>query len=234
MDSDKLTDYYIKVKSYVDDYISKWNVRPSRLKKYLNRNRLSDFLESQSLNDVKLIDRVLDDVLSSYIALENDSILTFENYNFDDDKNDDILSVLFLRMSDSSVDHEKLLADIFDTSLSRIDSIDSTKHLFRVDGLVSDADVMVFDENDIEVIEENVADFVRNKLEKESVSVGISDGVSLDFAVGDFIDFYDLNSHIWSKIDYSFLVQLLGSVFDCEVTEDPNEKYIVCKDPQIM
>lgn len=233
MDSDKLTDYYIKVKSYVGDYISTWNVRPSRLKKYLNRNRLSDFLENQSLNDVKLIDRVLDDVLSSYIALENDSILTFENYNFVDD-NDDLLSVLFFGMSDSSVDHEKLLADIFDTSLSRIDSIDSTKHLFRVDGLVSDADVMIFDENDIEVLKENVAEFVQNKLRKESVSVGISEGISLDFAVGDFIDLYDMNSHIWSQVDYNFLVQLLESVFDCEVTEDPNEKYIVCKGPQIM
>ena len=233
MDSDKLTDYYIKIKSYVGDYISTWNVRPSRLKKYLNRNRLSDFLENQSLNDVKLIDRVLDDVLSSYIALENDSILTFENYNFVND-NDDLLSILFFGMSDSSVDHEKLLADIFDTSLSRIDSIDSTKHLFRVDGLVSDADVMIFDESDIEVLKENVAEFVQNELRKESVSVGISEGISLDFAVGDFIDHYDMNSHIWSQVDYNFLVQLLESVLDCEVTEDPNEKYIVCKEPQIM
>lgn len=209
MDSKTLTEYYVRIKSYVDSYVSKWQVKPSRLKHYLNKERLSNFLERENLTDVNMIDRVLEDVISSYVAAEKDMIMTFENFNYE--KVSDIKEVIYLGVSDANIEHEKLLADVFDTSLSRIDVLDKTKHVFRVDGLVSDQDVVVFSKDDLSVIKGNLVDHFKEKVLDGKFDLG---SFSVDLRV--IVDVSGLVSRLNDIFDDAFLFQFLSGVFSCE------------------
>lgn len=225
MDSKTLTEYYVRIKSYVDSYVSKWQVKPSRLKHYLNKERLGNFLERENLTDVNMIDRVLEDVISSYIAAEKDMIMTFESFEYEEVS--DIKEVIYLGVSDANIEHEKLLADVFDTSLSRIDVLNKTKHVFRVDGMVSDQDVVVFSNDDLGVIKANLVDHFKGKVLDGKFEL---ENFSIDLRV--IVDVSALLSRLNDIFDDEYLVTFLSDVFRC--SNEGSGSVFVGVDPDFM
>ena len=57
--------YYQMINELVDDYIDKWKIRPSSLKKYLQpgSERFNRFLERNKLKDVKGSEVILKDII---------------------------------------------------------------------------------------------------------------------------------------------------------------------------
>ena len=114
--------YYQMVNTLIDDYIDKWKIRPSNLKRYLQpcSERFNKFLKRNGLKEIKGAERILRDVIEDREAMEKDGVITFENFQLfesEEFKLSSLKQCLYKGIEKASNKHEKALADHFDTSL---------------------------------------------------------------------------------------------------------------------
>ena len=88
---------------------------------------------------------------------------------------------LYKGIDKSTIEHEKILADCFDTNLGDIDIIDADKHLFKINDWHGDnIKVIIYTEEDIKLIKNNMIDFLFLELTKKSIE--IVDGIKVDLS----------------------------------------------------
>jgi hypothetical protein len=175
--------YYQVVNGLVDDYIDKWKVRPSNLKRYLQpgSERFNRFLERNGLK-FKGADIVLRDIIEDRESMERDGVITFENFKFfesDEFKLSSLKQCLYKGIEKASKNHEKILADHFDTSLGHIDIVDSDKHIFSVDVWGKVTDVIVYSKEELDMITENMIEYLYNEMKNKKVELSGNITVSL-------------------------------------------------------
>lgn len=175
--------YYQVINGLVDDYIDKWKIRPSNLKRYLQpgSERFNRFLERNRLNDVKGADRVLKDIIEDRFHMEKDGVMTFEGFNIfesNDFKIDSMKQSLYKGIEKSTTDSEKILADYFDTSLGHIDVVDSGSHVFKLDHWKGGIYAVIYCAADLNIIKENITEFCYDQLKSQKVK--ITDSISID------------------------------------------------------
>lgn len=169
--------YYQQLNELIDDYMDKWKIRPSNLKRYLQpgSERFTKFLNRNNLKEVNGIDRVLSDVIEDRVNMESDGILTFENFKFfesNEYKISNLKETLYKGIEKVDLNMEKVLADVFDTNLGSgsIDVINSDKHLFKInDWNRSDLNVIIYSKEDLELIKNNIVDFLYEELKSKKV-----------------------------------------------------------------
>lgn len=176
--------YYQLLNSLVDDYVDKWKIRPSNLKKYLKpgSDRVKKFLLRNNLDTIVGINRILNDVIDDRVSMEKDGILTFESFR---DKEEELLiDSLYKGIEKADIEMEKYIADHFDTNLGDIDVIDSAKHLFKVENWNKDINIVVYSNEEIELIKHNIIEHLYSKLNEneleiiKDVSINIADFVN--------------------------------------------------------
>jgi hypothetical protein len=169
--------YYHVVNNLVDDYIDKWKIKPSNLKKYLKKGsaKMQKFVERNGLSDINGISRILDDVIEDRVHMEKDGILTFESFKVfesDEYKVSSVLQSLYKGIDKADIKMEKLLADHFDANLSDIDIVDADKHIFRVSNWdENDVLVIIYSKEEYDIIKTNIKDFLLNELVKKQVDL---------------------------------------------------------------
>lgn len=173
---DDANKYYQVINGLVDDYIDKWKIRPSNLKRYLQpgSERFNKFLERNKLKDIKGADRVLRDIIDDRYHMEKDGIMTFEGFKIlesDEFKISSLKQSLYKGVEKSTRDHEKTLADYFDTSLGHIDVVDGNTHIFKLDDWTNEKSVIIYNESDIDIIKENIIDFCYDQLKSKKVEL---------------------------------------------------------------
>lgn len=178
--------YYQLVNELVDDYMSKGKIRPSNLKRYLEpgSDRFKKFLIRNELNEISGIDRVLSDVIEDRASMESDGVLTFESFKFfesDEFKVKSLRQCLYKGIERADLKMEKVLADVFDTNLGSINVIDSDKHVFNVEN----SNVVVYSKEDLEIIKNNIIDFLYDELKTKTVLLGGLVELSLSNITGD-------------------------------------------------
>jgi hypothetical protein len=178
--------YYHLVNELVDEYIDKWKIKPSNLGKYLSpgSSRFQKFLQRNKLSEVSGTDVILKDVIQDRVNMEKDGVLTFESFKFFESDEFKLLSLsdcLTKGMDKADIELEKVLADHFDTNLGHIDIKNPESHLFVIDeGWESGKlEVVIYSESDVELIGENILDFVYNELSKKKISITPGFEVSL-------------------------------------------------------
>jgi len=176
--------YYLidsEVESYVNNYNSKYGVEPGRIEEHLLKNKslMNDFLKKRGLLEVQGISRVVQDVLEDRIALHKDSVMTFESFSLlesVDYKINSLKECLYLGISVVTVEHEKLLADLFDCSLSHIECVSPERRIFRVDSEDLES-VVVFLDSEVEIIHSNMVNYFVQEIIGSEVSLqGLSFG----------------------------------------------------------
>lgn len=178
--------YYQIINELVDDYIDKWKIRPSNLKRYLKpgSERFNKFLERNKLNDVKGADRVLRDIIEDRDNMEKDGVITFESFKLfesNEFKFESLKQCLYKGIEKADLNMEKILADYFDTSLGQIDIIDADKHMFKLSNWKSDEDdVIIYSKEEVEVIKNNMTDYLFVELTKKKVE--IVEGIEIDLS----------------------------------------------------
>ena len=178
--------YYQQVNGLIDEYIDKWKIKPSSLGRYLNpgSDRFNKLLGRNNLKEVNGIDRILSDVIEDRVNMERDSVLTFENFKFfesDEFKLSNLKQCLYKGIEKVDINMEKVLADVFDTNLGSIDVIDSDKHIFKID----DVDVVIYSKEDLEIIKNNMIDYLFEELKSKKVLLGCLVELSLNNITGD-------------------------------------------------
>jgi hypothetical protein len=183
--------YYQQLNELIDDYMDKWKIRPSNLKRYLQpgSERFTKFLHRNNLKEVNGIDRVLSDVIEDRVNMESDGVLTFENFKYfesNEFKTASLRECLYKGIEKADIKLEKTLADVFDTNLGSIDVIDSDKHIFKInDWNSNDVNVLIYSKEDLDMIKNNMIDFMFEELKTKKVLLGGIVEISLSSITGD-------------------------------------------------
>lgn len=205
--------YYQQINELIDDYMDKWKIRPSNLKRYLQpgSERFTKFLHRNNLKEVNGIDRVLSDIIEDRVNMEEDGVLTFESFKLfesNDFKVSNLKQCLYKGIDKADLNMEKVLADVFDTNLGSIDVVDSDKHIFNVDNL----NVIVYSKEDLEVIKNNIIDHLYEELKSKKVLLGglvelplssiTGDVGYIRFSIGSELDLESVISHLLEAEHY--------------------------------
>ena len=171
------TRYYQMINQLVDNYLDKWKIRPSNLKRYLQpgSERFNKFLERNKLKDIKGAEIVLKDVIEDRANMEHDGVITFESFKFFESEEFKIHSMkecLYKGIEKATQQMEKTLADHFDTNLGDIDILDAEKHIFKVnDWNDEDVKVVIYSREEMDVILTNIVDHLYEELSKKKIEL---------------------------------------------------------------
>jgi hypothetical protein len=177
--------YYHLINELVDDYIDKWKIRPSNLKRYLKpgSERFNKFLLRNKLSEVKGASVILTDIIEDRASMEKDGVLTFENFKYfesNDFKIDSLKECLYKGIEKADIKMEKILADFFDTNLSSIDILDADKHLFKLEDWENDDwKVIIYSKEDLEIIKENIIEHLYKEITEKEVELTSNIQISL-------------------------------------------------------
>ncbi len=202
-------EFYKIVNDHIDDYITNWKVDPRNLKKYFsNKKKREQFLSRTGLNDVERINTILDDVLDDRDAMIRDNVLKFESFFIAES----------IELSSNHVEHEKVLADLFKTSLSHIDVKDKESNHFLVDDLGSKHEVCIFSQKDFEAFKEQISKSLFDEAKSEDLDlyqIKIEEGRNLktkiNISIADIIDSDKLKAELDKSLSENKMIAIITS-----------------------
>ena len=210
--------YYQIINELVDDYIDKWKIRPSNLKRYLKpgSERFERFLLKNNLSDVSGIKKVLIDVIDDRAYMESDGVIAFESFKYFESaefKIESLKQSLYKGIEKSDIKMEKALADYFDTNLGDIDILDSDKHIFKVSGWSNDdIKVVIYSSEDLEIITENIFEHLYKELSEKEVE--ITDNIKIN--LNKLIDKDKFNNQFSEIFNKNKVIETISSILSVE------------------
>jgi len=223
--------YYQLVNQYIDEYIDKWKIKPTNLKNYLlgNKSKLVNFLERKGLKEVSNIDRVVKDIVEDRVAMFKDNVMTFENFKIfesDEFKIVELKQCLYKGVDKSTIEHEKVLADYWDVSLSQIDPVSPEKHIFKI----NDLNVVIFNSGELSIIKENIKEYALNQVFNKNLKLDLGNtSIDLEINIKDFIDTEKFKSKIDGELSDVKIKEIVSSILGCnrgEYNPDEGENFI--------
>ncbi len=175
--------YYKLVNKLVDEYIDGHKIRPSKLSAYLKPGgqRFNKFLERNKLKDITGADRILRDIIEDREHMEKDGVITFESFNLLESsewKVSNLRECIYKGIEKADLKMEKILADYFDINLGAIDILDSDKHKFSIEDWKNDDwKVVIYSEEEIDVIKNNLVEYLYGDISKKEI--GLTEEVSI-------------------------------------------------------
>ena len=206
--SKELNEYYGKINTFIDDYIKSFRVTPTEVFRYISKN-MKRFLEKYKIDDIQNIDRIVKDVIEHRKNMERDKVFKFEQFSVRLDES-------LLSLSPASVEHEKMLADYYNTSLGHIEPIDSEMHLYEIKDFDTTIRSIIFSSDEIIQLKEKIKEKITTELCEMSVTLGSIEDQTLprpmDFKLGAILSKEMLKSNLESKLDNDTLLGLITTL----------------------
>jgi len=218
--------YYQVVNKLVDEYIDKWKIKPTNLKRYLKNgsDKFEKFIERNGLKDINGIKQVINDVIEDRVHMESDGVLTFERFKIfesDEFKITSIIQCLYKGIGKTDIKAEKFLADHFDANLSQIDIVDTDKHMFKISNWENeDLLVIVYNKDEFDIIKENIKEYLYEELLKQQIDLIV--GVSL--RLNTLVDKDKFDTDIESKLSDNLITDLINDSLEMNYTKFDFEK----------
>lgn len=209
--------YYTIVNELINDYVDKWKIRPASLRKYLKAGstKIESFITRNGLNDIIGIKQIINDVIDDRVNMEKDGVLTFENFKLfesDEFKITSLIQCLYKGVGKTDIKSEKILADHFDTNLSKIDVVDSEKHLFKInDWENKDLLVIIYNNDEFDIIKNNIKEYLLNELLKKEIEFS---GIKLN--IEKFVDKEKFEKSVDEKLTDEKLTDLVNEAIKNE------------------
>lgn len=220
--------YYQVINGLVDDYIDKWKVRPSNLKRFLQpgSERFNKFLERNKLKDIKGAAVILKDIIEDRDSMEQDGVITFESFKMFESEEFKIHSMkqcLYKGIEKATQNMEKVLADHFDTNLGDIDIIDADKHIFKInDWNNHDVEVVIYSKEELYVIENNIVDHLYSELSKSKIT--LTENISIELS--DLVKRDAFESKMLSFFTEEFLIKTISDLLGGEYQKSETSNFI--------
>lgn len=218
--------YYQVVNKLVDEYIDKWKIKPTNLKRYLKNgsDKFEKFINRNGLKDINGIKQVINDVIEDRVHMESDGVLTFERFKVfesDEFKITSIIQCLYKGIGKTDIKSEKFLADHFDANLSQIDIVDTDKHMFKISNWENeDLLVIVYNKDEFDIIKENIKEYLYDELLKQQIDLIV--GVSLK--LNTVVDKDKFDTDIESKLTDNLITDLINDSLEMNYTKFDFEK----------
>jgi hypothetical protein len=203
--------YYQIINELIDEYTEKNKIRPSKLKGYLKpgSEKFTNFLKRNNLDTVDGSSRILQDVIEDRYHMEKDGVFTFESFKVFESSEFKIHSLkecLYRGIDKATIKYEKKIADYFDSNLGDIDIVDSDKHQFKVNDWNGEGVmVIIYSEEDIDIIKENICDHLLDELRNKEVE--LTNNLSLKLE--DLIDKGTYYQKMKEKLSDNFCIKLI-------------------------
>jgi hypothetical protein len=225
-----LNKYYKLINELVDEYIDKWKIRPSNLKRYLKygSDRFNKFLLRNNLSEIKGVDIILKDIIDDRVSMEKDGIMKFEKYKIFESDDFNIKSLkecLYKGIDNADLKMEKSIADYFDTNLSDIDIINAEKHIFRIKIWNDITFVIIYSKEEFNIIKENVIEYLYEDL--SSKKVNLVDDISIE--LDNIIDVEKYNNKIKNVINDDLLKNIISKLLGAYQFEKEFNDYYIWK-----
>lgn len=160
--------YYNIVNSLIDDYIEKWKIKPSSLSKYLKPGsaKFESFIKNNNLQDVDGIKRIVQDVIDDRRHMELDGIMKFEDFIIKESVTEPLIE-----LDKPSIEHEKAIADFFNTSLGHIELLDDENHMYEVSDFGKKFKCVIYSSKELEQIKKKLEDDSYNDFCNKSIKI---------------------------------------------------------------
>ena len=197
--------YYSKVNELIDRYIKEWKVKPTEVKNYLKKN-MKSFLEKNGLSDIEGIERVVNDVVTHRVHMELDKVIKFENFKLYEN---------VLSLGNATIQHEKILADYYSTSMGHIEVIDENMHIYRIDEFGKKIISIIFSEEELDKVYKNIEDVVIESNKHKILSINDIDGIEIDSIkiwLSEIINEDSFRNQFKSKVDKDALIIIIKKI----------------------
>jgi hypothetical protein len=145
--------YYKIINDSLWEYIEKWNIMPTELKRYFSKDKINRFLEKNNISDVERIHTIFNDVIDHITHIEMDGVKKFESFE-----------------SEIATNNEKILCDVYNTSLSSIDKVSKSENIYKVDDFGKKVMCLLKTEEEMESLSQNILEeMVKESMEKKLV-----------------------------------------------------------------
>jgi len=162
--AEEVNQFYDIVNEYVDEYIIKYKVKPSNLKRYFNSDRVDIFLKKYNIDDVENIKTVVRDVIEDRYNAEKDNIIKFESFINEDMGN--------VQIDESGVSHERILSDLYHTSIGHIEAINIKDHKYKVTDLNKKLNVVIYSKKDVQDFKNSLISIMLKEIKLKKIDLG--------------------------------------------------------------
>ena len=204
---EEANDYFKQINELVDEYIKKWRVKPTEIKTYFKKN-IDSFLEKIGLSDVEGINRIIDDVLDHRVHMELDKVMKFESFN---------LLESLINIGNTTTQHEKILADYYNTGMGHVEVLDKDIHLYKVNDFGEKVNSIIFSNEELETIYKKIEDNVLEDAKNKVFSITKVDGIevsslSIKFWLKDLINEDVFRKQFKEKVDKKQVLLIIKSL----------------------
>jgi hypothetical protein len=199
--SKDLSNYYSIVNDLIDEYVNKWKIRPSKLRKYfrIGGKNYIKFIKRNNLENIENIGKIVKDIIDDRYFMEKDGVLTFESFNisYDEDIN------IFTLIERVDIDYEKAIADYYDTNLGSINLIDTNKHIFEIENWDNNNfKVMIMSNEDIDILKNNISEIKYNNISSDSIKLG-----NIDIKMYDVLSEENFKKNLFDKLSIDVVIE---------------------------
>jgi len=194
---DNIDEYYEIVNNKIDEFF-KYNIDPKSLKRYLKRGTsgMNRFIEKSKLDDVKNIEKVIEDVVDDRIAKKELEITTFENFTPDD----------FVINFSIDENVHKIIADFYKVSLGHL--IIDNNHI-KLTRVKSEKELFIYTMDQLDTIFNQICNKIYNQIKNDIISFDLLD---LDIILTDKIEekYFKLKTFESIKGNYIIVQKILS------------------------
>jgi hypothetical protein len=212
----EFTSIYKEIRDKIKSKYSDWNISDTDIIKYLSKNS-NRFIESNSLDEIS--SKVFKDILEHKNnrrkdmknKKKNESVLSFNNFTS--------VNESFFEMEKPTIEHEKVLADLFNTSVGHVEVVDEDNHIYSVTDFQIREMVCILSEKDFEKVKSNILDKLIDEISAKSLVIEEVDNVKLDVQfMLDIKDIFDKSKlENWSKkflVDSNVITLVTNTIKD--------------------
>lgn len=228
--SEIINKYYSLINKLLSEYVEKWNISPSRLKKYFKPGgkKIKNFIKRNNLENVKNIEKIILDVIEDFYGMEKDKILNKKIFESTSLSNKDFYfyeKISFDNNEKTILNKKKILADYFDTSLGQIKTIDKEKNIFKLNNWDKDKIIVVIHSfEDIKKIKNALIEYLYNKITNRDITLFYDIIIKLH-EITNFNEFKEKINILLSKKEKIFL-KILSNMIGGKFKVNYNGYYI--------
>jgi len=194
---DNIDEYYEIINNKIDEFF-KHNIEPKSLKRYLKRGTsgMNRFIEKSKLDDVKNIEKVIEDVVDDRVAKRESEITTFENFTPDD----------FVIEFNIDENVHKIIADLYKVSLGHL--VIDNNHI-KLTRIKSEKELFVYTMDQLDSIFNQICNKIYNQIKNDIISFDLLD---LDIILTDKIEekYFKLKTFESIKGNYIIVQKILS------------------------
>lgn len=204
----------------LDKYIEKNSIPKSKLEFYLKEGtrNFDIFIKRNKLQGKESV------VKKCIFEKSNNEILTLESFKLLEDFKFNKLSICFYKnIEPATIEYEKFLSDRYDTNLSNITLVDKFRNLFEIsDWGINKFKSVIYHLDDIMIIQQNLSDYIYEKLSEMYIEVIDGFEVSLEKVISK----ESLNKYIKENLTKEKILDIISNSLNFEYKGEHNSYYI--------